>query len=152
MGELLTSYGFWIIFGLLLLLSEWVLPGLVALFFGIGAILVGILTALGIISSLPVQLGLFALLSLASLFLLRGQCQRWMRGSVGHRAETDYDDNTLVGRRVMVIEDFGLGIGVVELNGARWNAESADPLKSGDPAWVVRTSGIMLVVSARPDK
>lgn len=147
MGELLSSYGFWIVFGLLLLLSEWVLPGLVALFFGIGAILVGILTALGVIETLPVQLGMFALLSLASLFLLRGQFQRWMRGAVGDRADTDYDDNTLVGRRVVVIKDFEQGAGTVEVNGARWSAESDEPLKSGDHAWVVRTSGIRLIVS-----
>lgn len=150
MGELLTSYGFWIVFGLLLLLSEWVLPGLVALFFGIGAILVGLLTAFGMVQTLPLQLGLFAVLSLASLFLLRRQFQRWMRGTVGDRADTDYDDNTLVGRRAVVREEFVQGRGVVELNGTRWKADSKDALEVGDPVWVTGTIGILLYVSSQP--
>lgn len=147
MGELLTSYGFWIVFGLLLLLSEWVLPGLVALFFGIGAILVGLLTAAGLVQTLPAQLALFAVLSLASLFLLRRHCQRWMRGAVGESAERDYEDNTLVGRRAIVREPFVEGRGIVELNGSRWKADSSEELKVGDPVWVTGTIGILLHVS-----
>lgn len=150
MGELLTSYGFWIVFGLLLLLSEWVLPGLVAFFFGVGAILVGLLTAAGVVETLPVQLGLFAVLSLASLFLLRGQCQRWMRGAVGDSAEREYDDNTLVGRRAIVREEFVQGRGIVELNGSRWKADSKDALKVGDAVWVTSTIGILLHVTNQP--
>jgi len=148
MSELLSGYGFWIIFGLLLLLSEWVLPGLVALFFGIGALLVGILTALGVIETLPVQLTLFAALSLVSLFTLRERFYRWMHGTVSDRAEPDYDDNTLIGRRVVVISDFHEGAGTVELNGTKWDAESIEPLRRGDHAWIVDNAGILLVVSS----
>lgn len=150
MSELLTSYGFWIVFGLLLLLSEWMLPGLVALFFGIGAILVGLLTATGVVQTLPVQLALFAVLSLASLFLLRRHCQLWMRGGVGDSAEGNYEDNTLVGRRAIVREPFVQGRGVVELNGSRWKADSSEDLKVGDPVWVTSTIGILLHVSSQP--
>lgn len=150
MGELLTSYGFWIVFGLLLLLSEWVLPGLVAFFFGVGALLVGLLTAAGVVQTLPAQLGLFAVLSLASLFLLRGKCQRWMRGAVGDSAEREYEDNTLIGRRAVVREEFVQGRGIVELNGSRWKADSKDQLKVGDAVWVTRTTGILLHVTSLP--
>lgn len=148
MGDLMSSYGFWMIFGLLLLLSEWVLPGLVALFFGIGALLVGILTWTGLIETLPAQLILFAVLSVASLFTLRRRFYRWMHGTESDRGNGEYSDNGLAGRRVIVTRDFADGLGTVELNGTNWHAESDEPLKTGEHAWVVRNAGILLVVSA----
>lgn len=41
MTEWLTSYGFWFVLGLVLLILEWLSPGVMVLFFGLGALLVG---------------------------------------------------------------------------------------------------------------
>lgn len=153
MTEWLTSYGFWFVLGLVLLILEWLLPGVMVLFFGLGALLVGGLTWLGIVATLPWQLGWFALLSVASLLLLRKRFQRWMRGTVTDPGDGRGSGETLRGRRVQVLESFAQGCGIVELNGARWDAESDEDLVAGQSAWVVANRGIVLqVVSAPPEE
>ena len=95
--DLLSSYGFWLVLGLLLLISELAAPGVIAVFFGIGALVVGGLTFAGVIESLPVQLLCFSLVSLLALFGLRRRFQRWLRGDVSDRAKGP-DAGDLVGQ------------------------------------------------------
>lgn len=148
----LESYAFWLLLGLLLLASEFFIPGLIAAFFGLGALLVGLLTLLGLIDSLPAQVTVFSLSSILALWLLRRRFQRWLRGSEVDLAVRDQDDAGLLGMRVRVLTDFVDGVGHVQLNGAKWDAESSDPLRSGESAWVTDHTGIVLRVSAsNPD-
>ena len=148
-GSLFSSFGFWLLLGLALLISEFFVPGLIAAFFGIGALVVGALTWLGIIETLTVQLLIFAVVSAVALFALRRYFRNWLRGGVSDRSEGYSQDDGLVGSRVLVATDFANGIGAVQLNGAKWDAESDEPLKAGDAAWVTRHSGILLTVSGR---
>ena len=78
----------------------------------------------------------------------------WRTGSrTTDLAARDQDDAGLLGVRVAVLTDFIDGIGHVQLNGAKWDAESNESLKAGDTAWVLNHSGIVLQVSAqRPEK
>lgn len=148
-GSFLNGYSFWLLLGLALLISEFFVPGLVAVFFGIGALVVGLLTLFGVIDSLAAQLLCFALISLAALFGLRRHCTRWLKGAVAGRTDQDLDNEGLLNQRVAVLTDFVDGIGDVQLNGAKWDAESGEPLRAGDSAWVVGFSGIVLKVSSR---
>lgn len=150
-SSFLNGYTFWLLLGLALLISEFFVPGLVAVFFGIGALAVGLLTLFGVIDSLAAQLLCFALISLAALFGLRRHCTRWLKGAVAGRTEQDLDNEGLLNQRVVVLTDFVDGIGDVQLNGAKWDAESIEPLCAGDSAWVVGFSGIVLKVSSRRD-
>lgn len=143
-----TTAGFWLLLGIALLLSELFLPSLLAAFFGIGAVLVGLLTLIGMVEGLPTQLVIFSLVSLGSLFVLRRHFRRWLVGSESHRAESELNSSGLLGSRVQVLTDFVQGGGQVQLNGAKWDAESDEPLQAGDSAWVVGNSGIQLIVSA----
>lgn len=145
---LINSFGFWLLLGIVLLLSELFLPSLLAAFFGIGAIVVGLLTLIGLVDSLPVQLVLFCAVSLISLFTLRHHFRRWLRGSETDPAQGELNSTGLIGARVEVITDFVQGSGQVRLNGAKWDAESDQPLHAGDAAWVTDHRSIMLVVSA----
>ena len=145
---LITTYAFWLLLGIALLLSELFIPGLIAAFFGIGALMVGLLTLLGIIDTLVAQLAVFTVFSLVALFALRRHFHRWLRGAEADRSAKDMDDAGVIGARVKVLTDFTDGTGSVQLNGAKWDAESADPLKMGDSAWVTEHKGIILVVSA----
>lgn len=145
--DLLSSYGFWLVLGLMLLISELVAPGVIAVFFGIGALVVGLLTLAGVIESLAVQMLCFSLVSLVALFGLRRRFRRWLRGDVSDRASGS-GSGELVGARVAVLEDFQQGEGTVQLNGAKWDAESDEPLKTGDAAWVLANRGIVLKVTA----
>lgn len=146
-GSFLNGYTFWLLLGMALLISEFFVPGLVAVFFGAGALVVGLLTLFGVIDSLAVQLLCFALISLVTLFGLRRQCTRWLRGTVAGRTKDDLDNAGLLDQRVIVLTDFVDGIGDVQLNGAKWDAESSEPLRVGDTAWVIGFSGIVLRVS-----
>lgn len=148
-GSFLNGYSFWLLLGLALFISEFFVPGIVAVFFGIGALVVGLLTLFGVIDSLAIQLLLFALISLVALFGLRGHCTRWLKGTVAGRADKDMDSAGLLNQRVIVLTNFVDGIGDVQLNGAKWDAESSEPLSAGDSAWVVGFSGIVLKVSSR---
>ena len=149
-GSFLNGYTFWLLLGMALLISELFIPGVVAVFFGIGALVVGLLTFFGVIDALASQLLCFALISVVSLFALRRHCTRWLRGMVAGRSEQDLDSAGLVNQRVTVLTDFVGGIGDVQLNGAKWDAESSDALQAGDTAWVVGFSGIVLKVSRQP--
>lgn len=143
------GYAFWLLLGLLLLISEFFVPGVIAVFFGIGALLVGLLTLLGLIDSLAVQLSLFGISSVLFLFLLRQRFRRWMYGAEADKSTHDLDDAGLLGARVTVIADFVDGAGVVSLNGSRWDAESELPLKAGEVAWVTGHTGIVLQVGSK---
>lgn len=146
-STIFNGYAFWLLLGLLLLVSELFIPGLVAAFFGIGALVVGVLTLLGVIESTSAQLICFALISLVALFGLRKHCQRWLKGAEGDRSLTDLDDAGFIGARVQVMDDFVDGVGDVLLNGSKWDAESADALLAGEHAWVIDHHGIVLKVS-----
>ncbi len=146
---LITTYAFWLLLGIALLLSELFIPGLIAAFFGIGALLVGLLTLVGILDSLPSQLAVFAVFSVVSLFALRQHFHRWLHGAEADPSAKDLDDAGVIGARVQVLTDFTNGTGDVQLNGAKWDAESPDPLKMGDTAWVTQHKGIILVVSSQ---
>jgi inner membrane protein len=139
---------FWIIAGIVLILSELLATSIVAVFFGIAAIVVGLLLHLGVIDSYSVQFLIFGVLSLLLLFGVRGHFKRWF---VGYTADDNEQPSRFaddIGRRVTVHSDFVHGTGRVILNGVQWDAQSADPLKAGDVAWVVANQGIKLVVSA----
>lgn len=144
---------FWLILGALLVLSEFFITGIVAIFFGVGAILVGIATSLGLLESFPEQVITFAVLSVGSLLFARERIRVWFRGSVSDRWDGDKDLIATRGERVTVTRAFSEGVGRVRLSGAEWKAEcEEDDLQEGDTAWVVGHRGITLLVSAnRPD-
>ena len=144
---------FWVILGALLILSEFFLTGVIAMFFGIGAILVGIATALGLVTGAPEQIILFAVLSLGALLFAREKIKVWFRGNVTDEWSGDKDLVTARGQRVSAVADFRDGLGKVRLSGADWKAESEAPIAAGDTVWVVGHRGITLLVSPnKPDK
>ncbi len=139
---------FWLILGAMLVLSEFFLTSIIAIFFGIGAILVGVGTALGLISNITEQILLFAILSVAALLFARENVKVWFHGRVSDSWNGDRNLISSRGERVTVSADFAQGVGRVKLSGAEWNAESDDALQEGDVAWVTGNRGITLLVSA----
>ncbi|KKO45165.1 peptidase [Arsukibacterium ikkense] len=139
----------WIIVGVLLILSELLATSIVAVFLGIGAIVVGILLQLGWIESPSAQFLIFGIVSLALLFGSRGHFKRWFTGYTADRGEQPFKLSEDIGNRVTVLADFEQGAGRVVLNGVQWDARSSEPLKAGDVAWVIANEGIHLMVSAQ---
>ena len=146
---MLNEPWFWLILGALLVLSEFFATGIVAVFFGVGAILVGIATALGLVSAPAEQIVLFAVLSVAVLLLAREKIKVWFRGKVSDRWQGDQDPISARGARVTVTQAFDRGAGKVKLNGVEWKAEcDSGEFKVGDIVWVIGHRGITLLVSA----
>lgn len=143
----MTAAIIWIIAGIILILSELLATSIVAVFIGIGALVTGLLLWVGLIESLAAQMLVFGLVSLGTLLLARKRLKAWFVGGSVAQGAGSMDFQKDIGARVTVEHDFNQGIGRVILNGVAWDAESDDPLKAGDVAWVVSHEGIHLTVS-----
>ncbi len=140
----------WFVAGLALILSEFVLPGVILVFFGMGAWVAAGTTWLGVTPTWTAQLLTFAISSVVMLVGLR----RWFRTRFFGYVEGDQspEDNLddLAGQEVTVSADILPGeTGQVEYKGAAWSARSETAMTAGTPAVIVRTEGITLVVRPR---
>jgi membrane protein implicated in regulation of membrane protease activity len=134
----------WLAGGLALVVAEVVTPsGFFILFFGIGALAVGILTWIGVVDSLAAQILSFTVLSVASLLIFRERLQR----SVPTPASVNVD--SLVGVVAIVQETLSPGvIGRVEVRGSMWSARNSSDvlLAAGQRARVAAVDGLTLNV------
>lgn len=137
----------WILLGIVLIISELLATSVVAVFFGIAAIAVGILLQLGLVTSMSAQFTIFALISLASLLLARGKLQTWFKGYTADRTEGQPDFQHDIGARGTVVDNFVGGSGQILLNGVRWKAFSDEELLAGETVWIRSNNGIELTVS-----
>ncbi|MCC5855057.1 MAG: NfeD family protein [Idiomarina sp.] len=143
----MTLAWIWIFIGILLILSELLATSVIAVFLGIGAIVVGLALKLGLVETTAAQYTLFGIVSLASLLVARKQFKRWFVGFTNDETEQQQRFQQDLGERVTVHTDFVNGAGRVVLNGVQWDAVSEEGLVSGDVAWVVENDGIRLTVS-----
>jgi membrane protein implicated in regulation of membrane protease activity len=139
---------YWLLLGLALLALEAATPGgFFALFFGISAILVGLLSVLGLEIPGWGEWLLFTGLAVASLLFLR----RPLKARMELRSR-DHAVDSLVGEEgVVTAEIRRREVGKVELRGSVWNArhESEETLPKGRRVQVERVQGLTLWV--RPD-
>jgi membrane protein implicated in regulation of membrane protease activity len=133
----------WVLVGIALLAFEVATPGgLFALFFGVGALLVAPLAALGF--SDTVQWFAFSLLSLVGLATLRGPLLRRLNRQPASAPE-------LVGEPAVLLTDVPAGgEGKAELRGTPWTVRVASgiPLKAGQRCQVERVDGLTLWLRA----
>ena len=138
----------WFLVGLALALLELAAPGVILVFFGLGAWIAAITTAIGITPTLWSQLVVFTLSSVLSLFLLR----RWIRnrflGYEGDSRDGTVDLDDFVGKTVKVTRAVSPGSreGRVEFKGAEWTAVADEALAEGDLVKIVAMDGITLKV------
>ncbi|MFN3603142.1 MAG: NfeD family protein [Leptonema sp. (in: bacteria)] len=113
---------FWYILGILLIVSEIFLPGMIVIFFGISAIFVGILSSLLLLTSISSQFLSWAIFSILLIVFLRGFFKK-MFPSLEIKQQVK---DTLVGKSAIVIEEINplKGTGRVELGGTTWKAIS----------------------------
>ncbi len=140
----------WFLAGLALLLFEFTVPGVILVFFGIGAWVTALTTWVGLTGDWTSQLLTFAVSSVLMLVFLR----RWFRDRFfGHRTgELDPQDNLdeFKGQVVVVTENIGPESGgKVEYKGADWSARCDTALPAGSRAVILSADGITLVV--RPE-
>jgi membrane protein implicated in regulation of membrane protease activity len=136
----------WILFGLFLLLAELVTPGgFYIIFFGVGAVVVGILAGFNAAGPLWFQFILFSILSVLTLWLFR---EKLLQLTQGERRE---NIDSLVGETAVATEEIHLNaVGKAELRGTSWNARNVGdkPLVRGQRCVVERVEGLTIFVRA----
>jgi membrane protein implicated in regulation of membrane protease activity len=135
----------WIVGGLALLAIEVAIPGgVILLFFGAAALVVGGLSAAGLGGPQWFQWALFAVLSIVSLLVLRGPILHRLA-----RDDRSGEVDSLIGVRVEAAESIAPGKrGKVELRGTSWTAENLGtaPVQRGQICLVERADGLILFV------
>ena len=146
--EFLTPEVIWFLVGLVLLVFEFILPGLIIGFFGVGAWIVAIVCLITDIG-LNAQLGIFIASSVLSLLVLR----RWLKGVfLGHAgSKQDLTQNLeeYVGQRAVVKEKILPKLaGKVEFHGSHWVARADEEIAEGAVVEIVGKDNITLKVKA----
>lgn len=146
--NLIASYPctFWLVLGVLLSILEVFLPGLIVVFFGIGAIATGILALCipPLASNWTVMLIVFAVLSAISLLIFR-------RKLTGRRENADSStsaqiDEPCIGHHAVTITKVNKEGGTVEFNGVNWNAISDSEIDIGSRVTITKREGLTLFV------
>jgi membrane protein implicated in regulation of membrane protease activity len=135
----------WLVLGLLLVLAELATAGgFYVIFFGIAALVVGVLSGLDIAGPLWLQLLLFSVLSLVTLALFRTRLLKWVQLDPQRPAV-----DSLVGEIGLASDVLAPGtVGRVEVRGAAWSARNTTNMSvaRGSRVRVIRVEGLTLDV------
>jgi len=136
----------WLVAMIVLFVIEAVIPGLVSIWFAIGA-LAAMLAAL-VKAPLWLQIVWFFVVSIASLCLTRPFVKKYVNSKV---QATNAD--VVIGKEAVVFEDIDniRGTGAVNAEGKQWTARSEDDtvIKAGEIVSVLRIEGVKLIVRKR---
>ena len=134
----------WLAAGLVLVVAELATPGgFVIIFFGIAALVVGILGLLGAVTSPSLQFLLFSVLAVGSLAILRSRLKSKLQ--TPDSATVD----SLIGDLAIPQERLSPGVvGRVEVRGSSWSARntSSVTIDAGQRARVAGVDGLTLAV------
>jgi inner membrane protein len=134
----------WFLTGLVLLLAELALPGLIIFFFGVGAwVTAAFVLMLDI--SFPGQLGVFIASSVLSLGVMR----RFLLKKFGIKRNISSElSEEFLGHTCTVIKTIvpGPAGGKVNFRGTTWNARSGHLIEEGSAARIIAKESIVLIV------
>ena len=136
----------WLIIGTILILSEFIVPGFVICFFGVSAIVTGVLYWFVPGLFLSWQIMLFAILGVV---LLIG-CRRFMPGvfkGKENNFDDDIDSDNVSGMSCICTADIAPDApGKVEFRGSTWNAVSSGNIPAGSRCIIRSRNNLTLVV------
>jgi inner membrane protein len=138
------TWWLWLLAGCGLLALELLTPGgFYIFFFGIGAIVIALLSVSEIVTSATAQWLLFAAISVVLLLVFRKPLQRKVVGA------SDHDVDTMVGESARAMEEIGVaGLGKAELRGSVWTVRNSGDrsIVAGERCRVERVEGLTLYV------
>ncbi len=136
----------WFLIGLVLLILEFSIPGVIILFFGIGAWMTATICLFTDVS-LNMQLAIFIISSILLLLFLRKWLKPIFMGRITSKQSVIEDFEGYVGEKAIVTEQITPNIkGKVEFRGSIWEAESNETIPVGTPVKIIRRNNITLVV------
>ncbi|HIY07009.1 MAG TPA: NfeD family protein [Candidatus Evtepia faecigallinarum] len=134
----------WLVLLVVFAVLEGVTAGLVSIWFCAGSLAALIATWLG--ASLPVQIGLFVVISLIAMAIIRPMARKWFQP----RLQKTNADRILEQEGVVAEEIDNLrGQGQVKIGGILWTARSAreEIIPAGTRVRVVRIEGVKAIVT-----
>lgn len=135
----------WFLVGLVLILMEFVIPGLVIVFFGVGAWVVTILVSIFPGMAVWVQLMIFTIFSVTALVLLRRSLKKRFF-DVDEGAETDKIDD-FIGHTALVEKAISKNMnGKITFKGVSWEAISEKDIEAGATVRIIGKDSIKLKV------
>ena len=143
-----TSALLWFVVGLVLALAEFILPGLVIIFFGAGAWITALALWSGVIESFNEQLLVFLASSIMSLIVFRKHGQRYYEGTVSGKLAPGESLEEVRGHRAVTLTPItpkALG-GKVEYNGSPWPAEAEVEIAAGTVVEIIKRNNLTLKV------
>jgi membrane protein implicated in regulation of membrane protease activity len=145
--EFLSPQVIWFIIGVVLLVLELALPGLIVMFFGVGAWI----TALAIILFHPginIQILIFVISSILSLIILRRYLKKKFFSE--NRDNTNSLEEEFIGKIAIAEVDFKSGVrGKVAFKGTSWTAICDVDVLAGDQLVIKDKESIILMVTKK---
>lgn len=135
----------WFIIGFVLFILEFIVPGLILFFFGVGAWVVAVLLLFMDIS-VNMQLIIFLISAVFSIVLLRG----WMKRILyGNNPSTELLEDEFLGKIAIAKSAIAPGKnGDVYFKGTTWQAASDDFIGEGENAKIIGNDSIILIVQS----
>lgn len=134
----------WLICGVIGLGLELILPGLIVLFFGCGALITGIATWIFPSLQIEGQLVVFLVSSIVLLLMFRKMLKRRFFDKKTETSDELADE--YIGKLAVALHDFENGRGEVEFKGSKWDAISSDDIHKGEDVIIVNRESIKLIV------
>lgn len=143
----------WFLSGLVMAILEFAVPGVILIFFGVGAWIAALTTYLGLTGSFESQLLVFAVSSVLLIVFLRRYIKGKFYGHVSGVQDPDVNLDEFTGKSVIVLEDIipDRQEGKVEFKGAVWSAVSDEHISKDEPAVITGVDGIILKVKKRKE-
>ena len=139
----MTPSIFWLVVLVLFCIGEAITVGLTSIWFAVGAL--GALIAAGLGASPLVQVGLFLLLSLLSLALVRPLAKKFLTPKY-----TPTNADRIIGMIAVVTEDIDnlASSGLANIKGQVWTArsETEDIITAGEKVKILRIEGVKIIV------
>jgi len=143
------STTFWFVFGFVLFVIEILTPGVVMVFFGLGAWIVLVLIMFFPLNSW-MQWVIFSISSVLMLVLLRKHITQLFRSKEAIKSDSLSEPmvaDRYLGRDAMALEDIEPGkIGMVEFDGTNWNARSQNLILAKNQCRIIEVDGLTLWV------
>lgn len=145
MGSFLNVTVMWFIIGFVLFLLEFVVPGFILFFFGVGAWVVAVVTLFTDIS-VSLQLAIFLGTSLLTVLLIRN----WVTKKLGmNDTRASGLEDEFIGKPATAETAIGPGMnGKVTFKGTSWDASSEDIIAPGEVVTIAAYRSILLIVKS----
>ena len=142
--EAISDSQLWLIIGFIMLVIEMFSLSFFAFFIAMGALLTALLTYLGVLPTITLQIVTFSVSSVLFLIFLRKLLKRKFSQAKGGMDYTEF-----VGDKVNLIHDIPEnGRGKIFYRGTEWNAVSIDgkPIEKDTLVTILKMDGIVAIV------